>query len=300
MHLADAAAGLCLKRPKTSSKNPGRTQHIEITDVEAVPIHAQGEKMEKIRLNKVLAQAGICSRRKADQLIEEGRVTVNGKITAELGMAVLPGRDDIRVDGKLIRALPGKMLKFTYIMLHKPVQVVCTVKDPQGRQTVMDLLPEDAKAKRLYPVGRLDYFSEGLLLLTDDGELTNKITHPRHHLPRVYQVRLREKPTSRQLEVMRGGMTLAEGEKLAPVEVDGDQEDPRLLTMILHQGVNRQIRRMCRDLSLTVLRLTRTAIGPLQLGILPKGAARPLSVDEIAALKKAVGIGSQIACIPSK
>ncbi len=241
-------------------------------------------------MNKVLAQAGICSRRKADQLIEEGRVSVNGKIAAELGMAVLPGRDDIRVDGKIIRALPEKMLKHTYLMLHKPVQVVCTARDPQGRQTVLDFLPEGLKAKRLYPVGRLDYFSEGLLLLTDDGELTNRITHPRHHLPRTYQVRLREKPTPRQLEVMRSGMTLAEGEKLAPVEITIDPEDQRTVIMVLHQGLNRQIRRMCRDLSLTILRLKRTAIGPLELGVLPKGAARPLSVDEVVSLKKAVGL----------
>lgn len=151
---------------------------------------------------------------------------------------------------------------------------------------MLDLLPRAVKQQtRLYPVGRLDYFSEGLLLLTDDGELTNRLTHPRYHLPKAYLVRLRELPSEKMLGIMRKGMTLREGIQLAPV--DAQIEGPDSLKLILRQGINRQIRRMCRDFGLTILSLRRVSFGPLLLGDLPKGQCRPLSPEEVAALKRA-------------
>ncbi len=242
-----------------------------------------------LRLNKAISGAGICSRRQADRLVEEGRVKVNGEITRELGLRLEPG-DRLEVDGKVVNFAPDASRPFCYFMLHKPVQVVSTAHDPEGRQTVLDFLPPHLAGRRLYPVGRLDYFSEGLILLTDDGELTNRLTHPKHHLPKIYVVDLREEPTPEQIRIMRSGMTLAEGEKLAPVEIKTDPARPTRLEMTLRQGVNRQIRRMFRDFGLTILRLRRVGQGPLRLADLPKGQGRELNAAEIAELRKAAGL----------
>lgn len=244
--------------------------------------------MTGVRLNKALAAAGVCSRRAADELIRAGSVSVNGIVTAELGTRVDPSTDSVTVNGIAVRFEENDASPHTYVMLHKPIQVVSTARDPQKRTTVLDLLPDAYRAKRLYPVGRLDYFSEGLLLLTDDGELTNRLTHPRYHLPKEYEVSLRQAPSHAVLETMRRGMTLREGERLAPIEAAIKMNDPRTLVLVLRQGINRQIRRMCRDLDLTILRLCRIAVGPLHLGDLPKGRCRDLTADEVAALKKAV------------
>lgn len=245
---------------------------------------------EAIRLNKFLAQAGVCSRRAADELIAQARVLVNG-IPAGAGIKVTPGQDIITLDGKKITAAPEEPC-YTYIMLNKPIQVVSTVSDPQGRSTVADLVPQKLKCKRLYPVGRLDFFSEGLLLLTDDGELTHRLTHPSWHLPKTYHVVIRGTIPIAALRIMRSGMRLAEGEILAPVQATVLREEcgTTLLEMVLHQGVNRQIRRMCRDLNITVLSLKRIAQGPLQLGTLKKGQTRLLTKEEVRALYHAVGL----------
>ncbi len=242
--------------------------------------------MNTVRLNKLLASAGLCSRRKADELIRSGAVTINGLPVTEPGTQVASGSDAVAVHGKALPERPEEK-SLSYVLLHKPIQVVSTVSDPQGRETVLDLLPAAYKNKRLYPVGRLDYFSEGLLLLTDDGELTNRLTHPRYHLAREYEVLLREKPEEKMLARMRLGMRLSEGEKLAPVEVSLLPQAPQTLRLVLHQGVNRQIRRMCRDLGLTILRLRRVRLGPIRLGDLPRGQCRPLHPHELEALKKA-------------
>ena len=262
--------------------------------------------MEKtVRINKALADAGVCSRRRADELIAAGRVSVNGEPVASPGLPVRPGADRLEVDGKPVRPIAQSPC---YLLLNKPVRVVSTAYDPEGRTTVLDFVPAKWKARRLYPAGRLDFFSEGLVLLTDDGELTNRVVHPRHHMPRVYRVLIRGGVSDRALDVMRKGMTLAEGEKLAPVEIrvlpgqvhdlsgiSRNAESPTgqrgtLLEMTLHQGLNRQIRRMCRDLHLTILRLVRVAQGPLRLGVMKPGEARELTPAEVAALKKAVGM----------
>ena len=251
--------------------------------------------MQEVRLNKALADAGLCSRRKADELIFSGAVTVNGQLVKEPGRRVFPRTDSIAVHGKPL-PLPGLDAgpAHTYVLLHKPVQVVSTASDPQKRTTVLDLLPGELRKKRLYPVGRLDYFSEWLLLLTDDGELTNRLTHPRYHLPKEYEVALREKPDQASLEIMRKGMTLSEGERLAPVHVDFLEERGihagKTLRMVLRQGVNRQIRRMCRDLGLTILCLRRVRMGPIRLGELPKGKCRFLEQSELAALRQSVDL----------
>jgi 23S rRNA pseudouridine2605 synthase len=243
-----------------------------------------------VRLNKFLADAGIASRRGADALIQSGRVCVNGLIQREPGTKVVPGQDAVLCNGAPVSA--GQDIPAAYIMLHKPVHTVTTAHDPQGRKTVIDLLPESLRKQRLFPVGRLDYMSEGLLLLTNDGEVTLRLTHPSYEHPKKYEVLVREAVTEKMLRGIRQGMPLREGEQLAPVEVDAipTASGATLLRMTLRQGVNRQIRRMCRDLDLTILRLRRVELGPLLLGTLEPGKWRVLSADETTALKSSLGL----------
>ena len=254
-----------------------------------------GNVAEGIRLNKALADAGICSRRKADEFIFSGEVRVNGQVVDNPGVRVMP-EDRISLKGRPV-VLRAQSSQACWLMLHKPVQVVSTASDPEGRETVLDLVPEPWNRRRLYPVGRLDYFSEGLLLLTDGGELAHRLTHPRWHLPKIYHVLVRpergEASVPAALALFRRGMTLAEGDRLAPVEVTVLPSQSRrgiVLEMVLHQGLNRQIRRMCRDVDFTVLRLMRVAEGPVDLGDLEPGRVRPLSSSEVSALRRAVGL----------
>lgn len=244
-----------------------------------------------VRINKALAAAGVCSRRAADELVAQGRVRVNGA-PAQKGQAVDLARDRVEVDGKRVDLLPAHAAGGLTLMLHKPPGAVTTARDPQGRPTVFDLLPREFQGRRLMHVGRLDFFSEGLILLTDDGELCHRLTHPRRHLPRTYAVTVREKVPAQALEAMRQGMTLAEGETLAPAQVEVMDTDERKtrLRLVLVQGVNRQIRRMCRDLGLTILKLVRVALGPLELGKLKSGESRMLTDQELAALRRSVGL----------
>ena len=246
-----------------------------------------------VRLNKAIAASGLCSRRKADDLIAQGRVAVNGHPAQDMGLRVDPHQDIIEVDGTPVSSpsAPGQTEHVT-ILLHKTVRTVCTVSDPQGRTTVLDLLPEHVRKRRVVPVGRLDYFSEGLLLLTTDGDLVYRLTHPKWHVPKLYNVLVRGDVTQESLERIQQGMRLKEGEKLAPVEVSAQKagRDTTWLSMRLIQGINRQIRRMCRDLDLTILKLIRVQEGPIALGTLPKGHVRELSPDELYALRTAVGL----------
>lgn len=172
--------------------------------------------------------------------------------------------------------------------MNKPKGVVTTADDPQGRQTVLDLLPPDIRARRPFPVGRLDLMSEGLLLLTTHGELALRMTHPRYEHPKTYHVWVKGRVSPEKLETMRSGMHLAEGDRLAPIQVRqlGREAGSVLLEMVLRQGVNRQIRRMCRDLRLHVLRLMRLGHGPVHLGNLPAGAWRHLRTQEIRHLEQ--------------
>ncbi len=233
-----------------------------------------------VRINKYIASTGFCSRRRADELIAEGRVTIDGR-SATAGDRV--DRETVCIDGQPVRTEE----RLVTLMLNKPVQVVSTARDPQGRTTVLEYVPERYRSLRLYPVGRLDYFSEGLLLLTNDGALAQRLTHPSHNQKKVYHVLVRGSVSPDVLATLRGGMTLKEGDKVAPCPVDAvPLKGQTELTFELHQGLNRQIRRMCRDTGLTVLRLKRVAEGSLHLGRLAPGEVRELSPKEVAALKK--------------
>ncbi|QGY41214.1 pseudouridine synthase [Pseudodesulfovibrio cashew] len=240
-----------------------------------------------IRLNKFIAQSGIASRRGADDLVFAGKVTVNGVTADSPGIKVDPAKDKVAVNGQLIGTGGGKDIT---LILHKPVEVVTTASDPQGRTTVLDLLPKKIKEMRPFPVGRLDFFSEGLLLLTTDGDLCYRLTHPKYHLPKVYRVTVRGNVTDGILKKMRSGMTLEDGERLAPVKVVAEKPvaGTQTLEMTLIQGVNRQIRRMCQESGLTILRLHRVKQGPVALGDLKRGQWRELTPAELNALKKAV------------
>ena len=240
------------------------------------------------RLQKLLSAAGVCSRRTAETYLIAGRVTVNGQ-TAHLGQRADPDRDEILVDGRPL----APRAEAVYILLNKPRGYVSTLSDERGRRTVAELVADCGS--RVYPVGRLDLDSEGLLLLTNDGELAQRLTHPRHHQPKVYEVLVRGPVPETELAAMRQGMRLAEGQDLLPVDVErktANSGNNTLLRMVLCQGVNRQIRRMCRDLGLTILRLRRVAQGPLDLGELTPGQARQLTAREGAVLRSSAGLPS--------
>ncbi|BDQ36172.1 ribosomal large subunit pseudouridine synthase B [Pseudodesulfovibrio nedwellii] len=243
---------------------------------------------KQIRLNKFIAQCGVTSRRGADDMVFSGQVTVNDTTADSPGIKVDPDVDAVAVNGRSI-SLPGKAGNMTLI-LHKPIETVTTVNDPQGRQTVLDFLPNEIRRLRPFPVGRLDYFSEGLLLLTTDGDLCYRLTHPKYHLPKVYQVTVRGTVPESAIKTMRQGMTLPEGDSLAPAKVElkkpvaGTQQ----VEITLIQGINRQIRRMCDLLGLTILHLRRVQQGPVNLGNLKRGTWRELTKSELQALKKAV------------
>ncbi|WP_290923103.1 pseudouridine synthase [Halodesulfovibrio sp.] len=246
---------------------------------------------EPLRINKALAFAGICSRRAADDLIAQGVVFVNGEKVAEPGVKIIPTSDTLEVNGERV-VFDTEKVEPLYVLLHKPVQTVCTANDPEGRPTVLDILPEQFKGKRIFPVGRLDFFSTGLLLLTNDGDLTYRLTHPKWHQNKVYRVRVRGDVSEQILDKFRKGMTLEEGDKLAPVEckIIATDEGNTRVEMVLTQGINRQIRRMFRDVGLTILNLHRIKIGPIQLGELDKGESRELTQEELAELYEATGL----------
>ena len=239
-----------------------------------------------MRLNKAIAASGHCSRRKADELIARGEVAVNGIRIQALGTQIDPQHDAVTVAGKRIELKDPSRTQHLYLALHKPRGYVSTARDPQGRKIVLDLLPQAINQQRVVPAGRLDYNSEGLLLLSNDGALIYTLTHPGHHVEKVYQVLVHGRVTQDRLQVMRRGMTLEEGENLSPIRVAVEEKasDKTWLRMILIQGVNRQIRRMCRDLDLRVLRLIRTREGPVRLQGLPPGSFRHLRPSEIRAL----------------
>ncbi|WP_462325538.1 pseudouridine synthase [Desulfoplanes sp.] len=243
---------------------------------------------DQLRLNKAIAQAGICSRRKADGLIAEGRVMVNNTRVTSPGTKIDPGKDILSVDGAPIPL--GRKSAHTYIVLNKPIRTVTTAKDPQGRRTVMDLLPKRMRDRRVFPVGRLDFYSEGLLLLTTDGELTQRMTHPGYNHPKTYEVDVLGTVTQEKLAVIRAGMRLQEGTRLRPVGVEilSRSGKKTRLSMELRQGINRQIRRMCGDLDLKILKLRRVRQGPIGLDGLSPGSFRELSDKEIDRLKQSV------------
>lgn len=238
------------------------------------------------RLQKLIARAGISSRRAAEELIETGQVTVNGKV-AKVGDKADPEKDDIRVRGSRLKLNE----KLRYIILYKKRGVVSSTVSQGDRKTVVDIVHTN---ERLYPVGRLDIDSEGLVLLTNDGELTNRITHPRYGLEKTYKVQVLGKPSWITLEKWRNGITL-EGEQTAPAKVRILAEQPKTtwLRVVIHEGKKRQIRRVAEALGHPVERLIRTHIGSLELGNLKPGEYRELTRGEVETLKAATRLAPQ-------
>jgi len=248
------------------------------------------------RLQKILSQAGVASRRTSEQLMLEGRVTVNGATVRELGTKADPAADDIRVDGRRIR--PAEQHR--YLLLNKPRGYVTTRSDPQRRPTVLDLL--GGVREYVYPVGRLDFDSEGLLLLTNDGELAARLTHPSHQVARVYEVRVAGIPNSRDLERLARGVTI-DGRRTEPAQlqvVPDRTADRATVRITIHEGRNRQVRRMFDAIGHPVDELRRVAIGPIRDARLKTGTWRDLSAPEVAALKRATQMTKPPAKTPAK
>jgi 23S rRNA pseudouridine2605 synthase len=241
------------------------------------------------RLQKILSAAGLASRRTAETLIAQGRVSVNGRTITELGTKADPDADDIRVDGRRVRAAQRKR----YILLNKPRGYVTTRSDPGKRPTVMDLLKR--VKEYVYPVGRLDYDSEGLLILTNDGDLAARLTHPRHEVERLYEARVRGVPDERTIQRLASGV-IVEGRKTAPANVklarriDAESGPQAILLIGVHEGRHRQVRHMCDAVGHPVIRLRRVRIGPIRDEQLKTGHYRELTEEEVKRLKRAAGI----------
>ena len=242
------------------------------------------EQHEGERLARYLAHAGIASRRHAEDLIAAGRVQVNGVPVTTQGTRIDPTRDKVQVDGKLV----GSTSKHVYVLLHKPVGYVSTASDPEGRPTVLDLLPPAIRSLRVYPVGRLDIDTSGLLLLTNDGEMALRLSHPRYAMDKRYQVLVEGYPTNAELDALRRGVTFTEDDgqrhQSAPAQV---RVLPRAggncwLELTIHEGRKRQIRRMLAAIGYRVLQLRRASIGPLTLEGIEEGKWRYLTEEEIA------------------
>jgi pseudouridine synthase len=245
---------------------------------------------ESLRLNRYLATAGVASRRQCDELIRQGRIAVNGILIEELGTRVHPDDDEVVLDGMRVH-MPRDQWT---LVLHKPREFLVAASDARGRKTVMDLLAE--APGRVFPVGRLDYRSEGLLLFTNDGDLAYRLAHPRFKVEKVYQVEFDGRPTEDALESLRRGVMLEDGmTQPARVQVLRHRKGRTLLEIELREGRKRQVRRMLAAFGFDVVRLRRVRFGPLELGTLDPGKWRPLAPDEVAALRDAVGLGESAA-----
>jgi len=229
------------------------------------------------RLQKVLARVGVASRRAVEDLIKAGRVTVNGR-PAELGMRVQSDRDEVTIDGVPV----GLATDLTYLVLHKPTGVVTTARDTHGRPTVLDLVPSDP---RVFPVGRLDQDTSGLLLLTNDGEFANRIAHPRYEVSKTYVAEIRGKATRAHARKLEAGIELTDGPARAEdVRIRASGGGRALVELVVREGRNRLVRRMLDAIGLDVVSLVRTAVGPIRLGRLSAGQWRHLKRTEILEL----------------
>ena len=244
--------------------------------------------MKMVRLQKALAQAGIASRRAAEELIRQGRVLVNGRVITAMGQQVDLHTDRVCVNDVPVSAPQPKI----YLLFNKPKHCVTTTKDPQGRKTVFDYVPD--LGARLFPVGRLDYDAEGLLLFTNDGPLANRLHHPRYGVPKTYEVKVKGQPDENALRQLRTGIRLAEG-ITAPAEVRIMRFLPQAawLRMVLHQGWNRQIKRMGDAVGHPVLKLKRVAYGVLKLGNIDPGTYRLLDPPEVRRLYQSVHLDEE-------
>jgi pseudouridine synthase len=253
-----------------------------------VVIRNQQASPMQVRLQKILSAAGVASRRAAEALIAQGRVSVNGSTVTELGTRADPEHDDIVVDGRRVKT----SVRRRYLLLYKPRGYVSTRSDPQGRPTIMDLLGPIGEREYLYPVGRLDYDSEGLLLVTNDGDLAARLTHPRHGVEREYEALVRGVPDDRTVERLARGVML-DGRRTAPAEIVRVRtvrgRDQALLRVVVREGRNRQVRRMWELVGHPVVRLRRLRIGPLADQTLKPGEVRELLPREAERLRRAAG-----------
>lgn len=296
--VADAILdGMSTRRRATPDASPEQQSERQMARATGQPLDAPAPASDDTpqgeRLQKYLAHAGIASRRHAEELIAAGAVTVNGQVVHTLGTRVVLGRDEVRVRGELAR--PSAEEERLYVLLNKPLDTVTTARDERGRRTVLDLLPEEWRARRVYPVGRLDRDTEGLLLLTNDGELTLRLTHPRYALEKEYHALVAGHPSREALERLARGIAL-EGETrlTAPAQVRMlRQAGPdSWLTLVIHEGRKRQVRRMLEAVGHPARRLRRVRVGPLTLGELPVGQARRLTDEEVRRLRLEAGLAS--------
>ena len=238
-----------------------------------------------VRLQKYLAECGIASRRASEKLIEQGLVKVDGEVVTELGTKIDPATQKVTYKGK-----PVKLDEKIWLMLNKPTGVICTSDDPQGRETILDVLPKCSS--RLYTVGRLDVMSEGLLIVTNDGDLAHRLMHPRHHVEKKYQVWVQRELSKNEMDRMLKGIN-CRGEMLKVLRVEPMKRMPpgRIgYTLTLGEGRNRHIRRMLEALDCKIDRLIRVSVGPLRLEKLRVGEHREISSEQVAELRKAVGL----------
>lgn len=260
------------------------------------PDNSNADEPAAVRLQKFLAEVGVASRRVAEELIEEGRVKVDGRVVRDLPVFIDPASDIVEIDGRRIMNAPERHL---YVMLHKPRRCVSTVLDPEGRRTVADLVNHPSKA-RLYPVGRLDFDTSGLLLMTNDGELTNRLTHPRYGVHKTYRATVKGELEPEAVAELERGIYLAErksgqtlgGKKTMPVRMSiaARDRDRTVLELTLQEGRNRQVRRMLARVGCPVKKLVRTRMGPLKLKGLAVGEWRELTRTELGALRKEAGL----------
>jgi 23S rRNA pseudouridine2605 synthase len=237
------------------------------------------------RLQKALARAGVASRRAAEAMIVQGRVRVNDKVVTALGTKIDPGKDDVRVDGRRVPVTSPEKQEHVYFLLNKPAGFLTTTKDDRGRKTVMDLVVGASQA-RIYPVGRLDFDAEGALLLTNDGELANLLTHPRYHVPKTYMAKVKGSPPEEKLDKLRKGIYLEDGPtKPAHVEIVEKAKVNTWVEITVTEGRNRLIKRMFWRIQHPVLKLVRTRFGALDTGGLRIGEYRELSKKELIELR---------------
>ena len=235
------------------------------------------------RINRILSEAGLASRRKADELIRSGRVMLNGMILRELGTKAEWGRDSIKLDG---REIPGPAEKI-YLIMNKPFGYVCTLNDPQGRPIITDLLKD--VPQRVYPVGRLDFDSMGLLLLTNDGDFSFQLTHPRYHIPRTYKITVQGAVMEKDINAMKDGLELEDGFiRASSAALIGRQGEKSLIRLTIAQGRNRIVRRMIEALGYSVVHLVRIGFGSLELGNLKVGKYRHLEPEEVNELMEMI------------
>jgi 23S rRNA pseudouridine2605 synthase len=282
-----------MSRPTQHRRKPSRTPPQTARRFRAQPGPPEQTRNDESspergeRLQKVLALAGIASRRECEELIQEGRVEVDHHVVTQLGTRVNPQQQEIRVDGEVL-----SRQKLVYFAVNKPVGVVSTSRDPAGRPRVIDLMPPNMP--RVFCVGRLDIFSEGLILITNDGELANGLTHPRHGVEKIYQVQVAGQVEREVLAQLHRGMHLAEGfAQVKHVRIKSRRKRSTILEMVLDEGRNREVRRLLARVGHKVQQLKRIAVGPVRLGDMPPGAVRLLSQKEIHQLERAVADGSR-------